>query len=269
LLLNAAKLACSTYYYYVSQLEKPNKYADVKVDILRIFRDENKCRRGYRVITEELRKTRIINHKTVLRLMQEMGISCMVRAKRYSSYKGSVGKVAANLLNREFEAACPNEKWVTDVTEFHLFGQKLYLSTILDLYNREIVSYTICPRPRMSMVMNMLDEAICKLPHQATNLMLHSDQGWQYQMKKYQRKLKAHGITQSMSRKGTCLDNAVMENFFGILKTELLYIQEFNSMEHFIEELHAYIYYYNHRRTKKKCMGMSPIAYRTKFELAA
>ena len=119
------------------------------------------------------------------------------------------------------------------------------------------------------MVLNMLDEAVGKLPHQASNLMLHSDQGWQYQMKKYQNKLKANKITQSMSRKATCLDNAVMENFFGILKTELLYIQEFNSIEHFIKELHEYIYYYNNLRTKKKYMSMSPIAYRTKFELSA
>ena len=269
MLLIIAKLAHSTYYYQVSQFDKPDKYADVKVDILSIFRDENKCRRGYRVITEELKKTRLINHKTVLILMREMGIYCMVRAKKYSSYKGKIGLVAPNLLNREFDAEHPNEKWVTDVTEFHLFGQKLYLSAILDLYNREIKSYTICHRPRMSMVLNMLDEAVGKLPHQASNLMLHSDQGWQYQMKKYQNKLKANKITQSMSRKATCLDNAVMENFFGILKTELLYIQEFNSIEHFIKELHEYIYYYNNLRTKKKYMSMSPIAYRTKFELSA
>ena len=258
----------STYYYYINKSKRPDKYSEVKQAILRIFRDENKCRRGYRTITDELRKKLVINHKTVQRLMKKMGLYCMVRMKKYHSYKGEVGKIAPNLLNRNFHAQRPNEKWVTDVTEFSMFGQKLYLSTILDLYNREIVSYTICPHPRMSMVMNMLDEAIEKLP-QHCDLILHSDQGWQYQMKNYQRKLIANGIRQSMSRKGTCLDNAVMENFFGILKSELLYIQEFDSMEHFIQELHEYIHYYNYRRSKRKLKGLSPVQYRTQSLISA
>ena len=219
-------------------------------------------------MTIELRKNRIINHKTVQRLMKEMGLYCMVRMKRYHSYKGDVGKVAPNLLNRNFQADQLNEKWVTDVTEFSLFGKKLYLSTILDLYNSEIVSYTICPHPRISMVMNMLENAIEKLPEQH-NLILHSDQGWQYQMKNYQHKLTTHKIRQSMSRKGNCLDNAVMENFFGILKSELLYIQEFESMEHFVQELHDYIYYYNYRRIKQKLKGLSPVQYRIQSLLSA
>ena len=192
----------------------------------------------------------------------------MVRARKYHSYKGDVGRIAANLLNREFEASRPNEKWVTDVTEFNLYGQKLYLSTILDLYNREIISYTLSSRPKMNMVMNMLDNAVEKLSGNE-NILLHSDQGWHYQMKKYQRKLNAHGIIQSMSRKGNCLDNSVMENFFGILKTELLYIQHFDSMEDFISELHEYIYYYNNRRTKRKLKGMSPVSYRTHSMMVA
>lgn len=268
MLIDIAKIPRSTYYYNVKQFNKPDKYTDIKADILRIFKDENKCRYGYRRITDELRKKRVINHKTVQRLMKEMGLFCMVRVKKYRSYKGEVGKVAPNLLNRDFHADKPNEKWVTDVTEVHLFGQKLYLSAILDLYNSEIVSYTISPRPRMIMVMNMLDEAACKLPHQHS-VILHSDQGWQYQMKNYQHKLKANGIQQSMSRRGNCLDNAVIENFFGILKTELLYIQEFDSIEHFIAELHSYIYYYNNRRIKTKLKGMSPVEYRTHSNLVA
>lgn len=200
--------------------------------------------------------------------MKELGLYCMVRAKKYRSYKGDVGKIAPNILQRDFHADKPNEKWVTDVTEFHLYGQKLYLSTILDLYNREIVSYTISLRPRMCMVMNMIDDAISKLPKE-NSLILHSDQGWQYQMKNYQHKLVVNGIRQSMSRKGNCLDNAVMENFFGILKTELLYIQEFDSVEHFIQELHDYIYYYNNRRIKSKLKGMSPVNYRTHSDMVA
>lgn len=247
---------------------KPDKYESIKSDILRIFRDENKCRRGYRPLTDELRKTYRINHKTVQRLMKDMGLYCMVRAKKYRSYKGDVGKIAPNILDRNFESLRPNEKWVTDVTEFNLYGQKLYLSTILDLYNREIVSYSLSSSPKMHMVINMLDKAFARLSGNE-NIILHSDQGWQYQMKTYQRKLNAQGIIQSMSRKGNCLDNSVMENFFGILKTELLYIQHFDSIEDFIMELHEYIYYYNNRRTKRKLKGMSPVYYRTHSTMVA
>ena len=135
-------------------------------------------------------------------------------------------KSAPNLLNRDFYAEKPNQKWVTDVTEFSLFGEKLYLSPILDLHSSDLVSYTISERPVLSMVTSMLDEAFAKIPA-GTNLILHSDQGWQYQHRQYQRMLREKGIRQSMSRKGNCLDNAVIENFFGLLKSELLYLQEF------------------------------------------
>lgn len=169
--------------------------------------------------------------------------------------------MAENLLNREFEATKPNQKWVTDVTEFHLFGEKLYLSPILDLCSRDIVSYTLSERPVLSMVTSMLEKAFDEIPD-GTNLILHSDQGWHYQHKQYQRMVKAKGIRQSMSRKGNCLDNAVVENFFGILKTELLYLQEFESMAHFRGELIDYLEYYNHRRIKAKLKGLTPAKHR-------
>ena len=139
--------------------------------------------------------------------MKELGLICRVRMKKYRSYKGNVGKVAPNLLNRDFHAKKPNQKWVTDVTEFSLFGEKLYLSPILDLHSSNLVSYTISDRPVLSMVTTMLDKAFAKIP-EGTDLILHSDQGWQYQ-----RMLQEKGIRQSMSRKGNCLDNAVIENF--------------------------------------------------------
>ena len=138
--------------------------------------------------------------------------------KKYQSYKGEVGKIAPNKLNRNFYADKPNQKWVTDVTEFHLFGQKLYLSPILDLCSSDLVSYTISDRPVLSMVTTMLDQAFEKIPHE-TDLILHSDQGWQYQQNQYQRMLRKKGIRQSMSRKGNCLDNAVIEYLFGLLKS--------------------------------------------------
>ena len=150
--------------------------------------------------------------------MKELGLVCLVRMKKYRSYKGEAGKIAPNLLQRNFRAEKPNQKWVTDVTEFNLFGEKLYLSPILDLCSGDLVSYTISARPVLDMVTSMLDKAFEKLPD-GTGLILHSDQGWQYQHKKYQTMLKEKGIRQSMSRKGNCLDNAVIENFFGLLKS--------------------------------------------------
>lgn len=193
--------------------------------------------------------------------MKALKLVCRVRMKKYRSYKGDVGKAAPNLLNRDFYAEKPNQKWVTDVTEFNLFGERLYLSAILDLYSRDLVSYTISSRPVLSMVTSMLSKAFDKIPDN-TNLILHSDQGWQYQHKQYQRMLKEKGIRQSMSRKGNCLDNAVMENFFGLLKSELLYLQEFDSLGHFKDELVEYLEYYNNFRIKEKLKNLPPAVHR-------
>lgn len=203
----------------------------------------------------------VINHKAVQKLMKVLGIVCKVRMKKYRSYKGQTGKIAPNLLERDFVAAKPDTKWVTDVTEFSLFGQKLYLSPILDLYSENLVSYTISNRPVLSMVTSMLDKAFETIPDN-TNLILHSDQGWHYQHKQYQAMLRNKNIRQSMSRKGNCLDNAVIENFFGLLKSELLYLQEFDSIEQFQVELEEYLDYYNNRRIKLKLNGLTPVKHR-------
>jgi transposase InsO family protein len=263
MLLDIAQLNRKTYYYYVKRFDKPDKYATAKVKISEIFH-ANKGRYGYRRITEGLLKAGIkLNHKTVERLMKVLGLKCQVRMKKYHSYKGEVGKIAPNLLNRNFEASRPNEKWVTDVTEFSLFGQKLYLSPILDLYDRSIITYTIYEHPVLNMVTDMIKSAV-KKEDIKDDLVLHSDQGWQYQHFEYQHLLKENGITQSMSRKGNCLDNAVMENFFGHLKFELLYLQKFTSIEHFKSELVDYIDWYNHKRMKAKFGYISPLEYRNK-----
>jgi len=260
-LLEVAQLARPTYYYHVQRQETPDKYSEVKDAITAIYH-EHKGRYGYRRITTELHNRGFaINHKTVQRLMKELDLICQVRMKKYRSYKGEVGKIAPNLLKRDFEAEKPNQKWATDVTEFSLFGQKLYLSPIIDLYSRDIVSYSICERPILSMVVKMLSGAFERIPD-GTNLILHSDQGWQYQHKQYQRTLEKKGVRQSMSRKGNCLDNAVIENFFGLLKSELLYLQHFQSMEHFKAELIDYLEYYNNRRSKAKLKGLPPAVHR-------
>ena len=245
-----------------------DKYKDAKAEITAIYH-ENKGRYGYRRITMELHNRKIsLNHKTVQRLMKELGLVCRVRMKKYRSYKGEVGKIAPNLLKRDFSTTAPNQKWVTDVTEFALFGEKIYLSPILDLHSSDLISYVISERPVLSMVTNMLDSAARQLPLRAAPI-LHSDQGWQYQHKQYQRKLTEYGIIQSMSRKGNCLDNAVMENFFGLLKSELLYLQEFDSMEHFKQELIEYLDYYNNRRIKAKLKGLPPAIHRQQTLSAA
>ena len=249
-------------------MNRQDKHEDVKAEILAIYH-ENKGRYGYRRITMELHNRRLlINHKTVQRLMKEIGLVCRVRMKKYRSYKGEVGKIAPNLLKRDFSTTAPNQKWVTDVTEFSLFGEKLYLSPILDLHSNDLVSYVISERPVLSMVMNMVDEAARQLPPGAAPI-LHSDQGWQYQHKQYQKMLTDCGIIQSMSRKGNCLDNAVIENFFGLLKSELLYLQNFDSMEHFKQELIAYLDYYNNRRIKAKLKGLPPAIHRQQALSAA
>ena len=261
MLLEIAQLPRATFYYHLNAQSRGDKYTVIKEEITAIYH-EHKGRYGYRRITTELSKRGIsINHKTVQRLMKEIGIQCRVRMKKYRSYKGEVGKVAPNHLKRNFYAEMPNQKWVTDVTEFHLFGQKLYLSPILDLCSRNIVSYTISEHPVLSMVTSMLKQAFDTIPN-GTGLILHSDQGWQYQHKQYQRMLEQKGIIQSMSNKGNCLDNAVMENFFGILKSELLYLQDFESMEHFKSELIEYLDYYNNRRSKAKLKGLPPALHR-------
>ena len=253
-------MARSTFYYNIKQ--KPDKRSVERQRIVELYH-QNKGRYGYRRLTLAMRdEGYVINGKTVRRLMTEAGIKCQVRMKRYKSYKGEVGKIAPNLLERDFTADAPHRKMVTDVTEFHLFGVKLYLSPVLDLYNSELIYYTIYRHPVMDMVLDMIKGTVSIIGSD-TNAILHSDQGFQYQHKDYQKLLKDNHIIQSMSRKGNCLDNAVMENFFGLLKSELLYLQSFNSVDHFLSELEDYLHYYNHDRIKAKLNGLSPVQYRT------
>jgi len=249
-------------------MNRPDPDADLKAEIKRIY-EEHEGRYGYRRICDELaNRGQKVNHKKVQRMMKELGLKSVVRMKKYKSYKGTVGKIAPNILDRNFTADTPNQKWVTDITEFKLFSEKLYLSPVLDLFNGEIITYTIGSRPTYSLVSEMLEKALDHLPedHQ---LLMHSDQGWHYQMKQYRHALESRGILQSMSRKGNCYDNAVMENFFGIMKSEFLYIKEFESVEHFKSELEKYITYYNTKRIKAKLKGMSPVQYRSHAQQVA
>ncbi len=266
-LVSFADIPRSTYYDLVKKMNRPDPDAELKAEIQAIY-EEHEGRYGYRRIRDELaNRGRKVNHKKVQRIMKELGLKCVVRMKKYKSYKGKVGKIAPNILDRNFTAEAPNEKWVTDITEFKLLGEKLYLSPVLDLFNGEIITYTIGSRPTFSLVSEMLEKAIDRLPEEH-QLLIHSDQGWHYQMKQYRQVLKSRGIVQSMSRKGNCYDNCVMENFFGIMKSEFLYLKEFESIEQFKFELENYINYYNTKRMKAK-LKMSPVQYRTHFIQAA
>jgi transposase InsO family protein len=257
-------MARSSFYYQVKQNKLPDKYKVIKKLIQSIYH-QHKGRYGYRRITDELKnKGIIINHKTVLRLMKLLGLKSIIRLKKYKSYKGEQGKIAPNILERNFKATAPNQKWATDITEFNVAGKKLYLSPIIDLFNQEIISYELTERPVFNQVVMMLKKAFKKIPNN-TNLTLHSDQGWQYQMKQYQYLLKEKGIIQSMSRKGNCLDNAIIENFFGTLKSEMFYTQKFKSIEQLKKEIDKYIIYYNNERIKSNLNKMSPIKYRTHY----
>jgi transposase InsO family protein len=255
-------MARSTYYYHLKELSKGDNDNYIFSRIKHFF-EESKGTYGYRRITMALRNEgHIINHKKVSRLMKLYGIKCEVRLKKYRTYKGRIGQIAPDVLQRNFQADMPNQKWATDVTEFSLFGEKLYLSPVLDLFNGEIISYKLSNSPNLRMVMDMLCHALAN-KHNTNGLILHSDQGWQYQHYTYQAMLKQNGIVQSMSRKGNCLDNAVVENFFGLLKSELLYLHKFSTMEDFKNKLMDYMKFYNEKRIKLKLKGMSPVVYRT------
>ena len=193
-----------------------------------------------------------------------MGLKARRRRQKYHSYRGELGRVAPNVLNRDFTACAPDKKWATDVTQVKIKDKWLYLSPIMDMFNGEIVSFEISCSPDLKMVLKMLDKAFRKRKN-LDSLILHSDQGWQYQHKRYQKELEKRNIIQSMSRKGNCLDNAMMENFFALMKNELLYVQEWESVEDFKNHLIRYINYYNNERIKLRLKGKSPVQYRAQF----
>ena len=267
LLLETARLARSTYYYQLKQLDGLDKDKELKTEIQAIYR-EHKGNYGYRRITLELRNRGfVVNHKKVQRLMKVLGLMARIRRKRkYSSYQGEIGKKAENLIQRQFEASKPMEKCYTDVTEFAIPAsrQKFYLSPVLDGYNSEIIAYHLSTSPNLEQVKTMLEQAFTEKHYE--NTILYSDQGWQYQHDSYHHFLESKGIQPSMSRKGNSPDNGMMESFFGILKSEMFYGYEknFRSLEDLEQAIVDYIYYYNNKRIKVKLKGLSPVQYRTK-----
>ncbi len=251
----------STFYEVKSKLNNPDKDQEIKEKIIILVTKHDQTY-GYRKITGRLRKVYglIVNHKKVYRIMKELDILAVVRRKKYKSYKGTVGKVAKNVLKRDFIAKKPNRKWVTDISEFKVCGRKIYLSPVMDLYDRSIITFTYGFSPKVQLVMDMIEQATPNDKYR--RLVVHSDQGFQYQHRRFQRHLKKKKIKQSMSRKGNCLDNAVIEYFFGVVKTEYFYRKKFKSIDEFLEGLIEFIYYYNNERVITKLKGMTPFEFR-------
>ena len=265
--MDIAKLPKSSYYEWKIKLEQLiDKDKQIKEEIKTIV-EASKGRYGYRRVTLVLKNKGFkINHKRVLRIMREQSLLCSkfkTRSRKYSSYKGQIGKVADNIVNRQFRASKPNQLWLTDVTEFRIKGQekKIYLSPILDIYNSEIISYTLSNHPTINLTNKMLEKAL-EENKDIKDLTIHSDQGFHYQHSSWTKKLEKMNIRQSMSRKGNCLDNSPMENFFGILKQEMYYGAEFKNYNELVVEIEKYIRWYNEDRIKTKLNGMSPVMYR-------
>ncbi|SCA92139.1 Putative transposase InsK for insertion sequence element IS150 [Pseudolactococcus piscium] len=258
----------ATYYYWVKRFKRANKDDAIEKKMLEIRAEHPNT--GYRPMVELLKQKGIhANHKRVQRLMKKLGLcvtSYWRKSRKYNSYKGTVGQVAKNKLHRRFNTSVPHQKLTTDTTEFKYYDQgvqkKAYLNPYLDLFNNEIISFEVSKRPTYEAISIALKQALTVTSDCAYRRTFHSDQGWAYQMRQYTDKLKAHRIFQSMSRKGNCHDNSVMENFFGLLKQEVYYGRVFQSFEALERTIIDWIHYYNTKRIKKKLNWMSPTQYR-------
>ena len=261
ILLKISKIARSSYYYHVKTSAVVNKHERVKKEIRKIY-DDHKGRYGYRRITLEMRNRGIVNnHKTVSKIMHSLGLKSLIRRKRYISYKSDTDQAVPNLFKQDFTAEKPCLKWATDVTEFKVRDKKIYLSPVIELFNGEIISYNISDTPNFQQVSDMLKDAFKTLEGHE-KLTLHYDQGWQYRMAKYKQMLSENSITQSMSRKGNCYDKAIIENFFGTIKSEMFYLKKYASVNELKKDIKEYIHYYNKERIRLNLNGMSPIKYR-------
>jgi putative transposase len=261
-LLAVAGLARSTFFYHQARLTRPDPHAELKAAITTQF-EAARGRYGHRRVHAMLhRKGWRVAKKTVLKLMNALGLFCKVRRpRRYRSWLGPTGAVAANVLDRQFTAPAPDTKWVTDVTEFRVGDRKVYLSPVIDLFDRSVIAYSHGPSPTLELTNSSLRAAIATLNGEARPL-VHSDQGFQYQHASWRGLLEDAGLAQSMSRRANCLDNSMAENFFGHLKEELFHHTSFDTVEDFTAALEEYIDWYNTTRISTTLEGLSPVEYR-------
>lgn len=265
-LLVVAGLARSTFFYHQARLPRPDPQAELHAEIRAVF-EQAKGRYGHRRIHRELHKRgHRIAKKTVLTQMRRIGLVCQVRRrKRVSTYRGEVGTTVPNRLNRVFTTTAPNQSWVTDVTEFRIGEERLYLSPVMDLFDRQIIAFSLDRASNLALTTTALRQAIATLPP-GHHPLVHSDQGFQYQHRSWQALLAEVGATPSMSRKGTCLDNAVIESFFSHLKSEL-FLDQFTTIDALTTAIQDYLHWYNHDRTSSTLNGLSPVDYRAQAHL--
>lgn len=263
ILLEVCDLKRSTYYYNLNK-EPKERHEVEKAKILAVYRRHKKIY-GYRRITLWMHDNGYtINHKTVYKLMKELHIQGKHAPKKFRPNKEEQGDIKKNILNREFSSNKPKEKMTTDTTVFKVNGKLLYFSPVLDMHNGEILSYEYSETQNLELVRKMLDK-LWKL-NVPEGAILHSDQGSIYTSKAYQKMLKDHGVRQSMSRKGNCYDNSVMENFFGTMKREMYNGEKFENIEELKKAIDKYIDYYNNERIRLTLNGLSPVQYRTEYE---
>jgi len=262
----------SGYYRYLGRLDNDKDY-ETKERIKAIYKQRNGTY-GYRRIEDELERQyeEKVNHKKVLRLMQELGLKAVIRRKRNyrNAYQAaeSDGRVADNLLKRDFAADKPNQKWVTDVTQYRVGDERLYLSAIKDLCSAEIVAYHISKRNDNELVLETFKDAFetqKDATGQIAGLIVHSDQGFQYTSHAYHNMLPTVGAQISMSRRGNCLDNAAMESFFSHLKAEALYPYDIRSLDEAQRRIEEFIHFYNHERIQRKLKKLTPVEFRRQF----
>ena len=264
-LLAELGLARSSYFYHRARIQTADKYAGVRLAIADIFELNHRCY-GYRRVRAALGRQKVfISEKVVRRLMKQEQLSAATtRRRRYGSYAGEIGPAPDNLINRDFQAAAPNEKWLTDITEFQIPAGKVYLSPIIDCFDGLVISWSIGTRPDAELVNTMLDAAIEAIGSSNSRPVVHSDRGAHYRWPGWLTRIREANLIRSMSRKGCSPDNAACEGFFGRLKTELFYSRDWQaiSTDQFIEVVDSYIRWYNEKRIKISLGALSPIEYR-------
>jgi len=270
-LLRELDLPRSSYFYHRARLEMADKYADVRQAMTDIFERNYRCY-GYRRLHASLSDRSVsISEKVIRRLMkQESLVAATSKRRRYGSYMGEISPAPENLLNRDFSADAPNEKWLTDITEFQIPAGKVYLSPMIDCFDGMVVSWSIGTRPNAELVNTMLDAAIGKVAASGERPTVHSDRGGHYRWPGWLTRITEAKLVRSMSRKGCSPDNAACEGFFGRLKTEMFFARDWLSttIEDFVAALDTYIRWYNEVRIKSSHGFRSPTEHRRSLGLA-
>ena len=270
-LLAELDIVRSSYFYHCARLRMPDKYADVRQVLSEIFHGNHRCY-GYRRMHAALGRRQLsLSEKVVQRVMkQECLIVTANKKRRYGSYLGEISPAPENLINRDFRADTPNEKWLTDITKFHIPAGKVYLSPIIDCFDGLVVSWTLGTRPDAELVNTMLDTAIDAVAEFENRPVIHSDRGAHYRWPGWLSRMHNAKLIRSMSRKGCSPDNAACEGFFGRLKTELFYPRNWQetTIEEFIQIVDSYIHWYNEKRIKVSLGSLSPLEYRASLGIS-